>query len=338
MSSVVIAIVMFLFLILIHEFGHFIIAKKSGIKVNEFAIGMGPKIYSKQKGETTYSLNLLPIGGYCAMEGEEDNSNDPRSFNNSKPSARFFTILAGPMTNFIFAAIIFAIVIGNIGVSTNKIGGFVENSKAELSGIKENDRIIKIGDINIEQFDQVSPALNEFYKEADQNKEVPITVLRKDKEKTFNVKPDFKENIPFLGLSSKLEKVGFLQSIGLGFKEVWKNIKSIVGVFGALFSGAIGFSALSGPVGVVKELGNQANQGIFNLLYFFAYISVNLGFFNLLPIPALDGSKILTSLYEMISGKPVNRKIEQRATIVGFVLLLGLILVVTIKDVVTLIL
>src|SRR5699024_370567 len=132
MSSVIIAILMFLFLILIHEFGHFIIAKKSGIKVNEFAIGMGPKIYSKQKGYTTYALNLLPIGGYCAMEGEEDDSNDPRSFNNSKPSARFLTILAGPMTNFIFGAIIFAIVIGNIGVSTNKVGGFMDNSQAKL--------------------------------------------------------------------------------------------------------------------------------------------------------------------------------------------------------------
>lgn len=338
MSSVIIAILMFLFLILIHEFGHFIIAKKSGIKVNEFAIGMGPKIYSKQKGETTYSLNLLPIGGYCAMEGEEDDSNDPRSFNNSKPSSRFLTILAGPMTNFIFGAIIFAIVIGNIGVSTNKVGGFMDNSQAKLAGIEENDRIIKIGDIDVKQFDQVSPALNEFYKQADKNEAVPITILREDEKETFQVKPDFNEDIPVLGVFSKLEKVGFLQAIGLGFKEVWKNIKAIVGVFGALFSGAIGFSALSGPVGVVKELGNQADQGIFNLLYFFAYISVNLGFFNLLPIPALDGSKILTSLYEMISGKPVNREIEQRATIVGFILLLGLILVVTIKDVINLIL
>ncbi len=339
MSSVLIAIVMFLFLILIHEFGHFIIAKKSGIKVNEFAIGMGPRLYSKTKGETTYSLNLLPIGGYCAMEGEDDDSNDPRSFNNSPAKSRFFTILAGPLTNFIFAGIIFAIIIGNIGTSTNKVGGFLENSPAQSAGMKEDDRIVKIGQSEIKQFEEVSMALGEFYKDGkNKDQEVPISVLRDDKEINFKIKPDFEENRPVLGVYSKLEKVGFFKSIGLGFSEVWKNIKGIVKVFGALFSGAIGFSALSGPVGVVKELGNQASQGIFNLLYFFAYISVNLGFFNLIPIPALDGSKILTSVYEMISKKPVNKKIEQRATVVGFVLLLGLILVVTIKDIVTLIL
>ncbi|MDD7305811.1 MAG: M50 family metallopeptidase [Peptoniphilaceae bacterium] len=339
MKSVIIAIFMFLFLILIHEFGHFIIAKKSGIKVNEFAVGMGPRIYSKKKGETTYSLNLLPIGGYCAMEGEEDDSNDPRSFNNSPAFARFLTILAGPLTNLIFAGLIFAFIIANVGTSTNKVGGFMENSTAYLAGIRENDRIIKIGNKDIKHFDQISLALNDFYKDKkNKNEEIPIRVRRKGKEINYKVKVKFENGKAFLGLFSKLEKKGFVKSLGLGFYEVWKNILGIFGVFGALFSGAIGFSALSGPVGVVKELGNQANQGIFNLLYFFAYISVNLGFFNLLPIPALDGSKILTSIYEMITKKPVNRKIEQKATVVGFVLLLGLIFVVTIKDIVNLIL
>lgn len=339
MSSVILAIVMFLFLILIHEFGHFIIAKKSGIKVNEFAVGMGPKLYSKQKGETTYSLNLLPIGGYCAMEGEDDDSNDPRSFNNSPAKSRFFTILAGPLTNFIFAGIVFAVIIANVGVSTNKVGGFTEDSPAQASGLEEGDRIVKIADVDLKHFEEVSMALAEFYKDGkNKDAEVPVRVLRDGKEMEFSIKPKFEEDRPILGLYSMLEKAGFFRSVGLGFAEVGKNIKAIFQVLGALFSGAIGFSALSGPVGVVKELGNQASQGAYNLWYFFAYISVNLGFFNLLPIPALDGSKIITSVYEMITKKPVNKKIEQRATIVGFVLLLGLILVVTIKDIVTLIL
>lgn len=337
MKSIILAIIMFLFLILIHEFGHFIIAKKSGIKVNEFAVGMGPKIYSKQKGETLYSLNLLPIGGYCAMEGEEEDSNDPRSFNNSKPHKRFFTVLAGPMTNFIFAAIIFMIVIANIGTSSNKVGGFLDNSKAYQAGIKEDDRIIKINDKKIKKFEDISLYLNEYYKKNDKKNKVSVVVERNNKEKTFEINPEFKNKRPVLGILFKLEKVGLIKSIGLGFVEVWKNIKGIIGIFGALFSGQIGFSALSGPVGVVKELGNQANKGIFNLLYFLAYISVNLGFFNLLPIPALDGSKILTSLYEMITKKEVNKKIEQKATIIGFIFLLGLILIVTIKDVLGLI-
>lgn len=337
MSSVLIAIIMFLFLILIHEFGHFIIAKKRGIKVNEFAIGMGPSIYSKQKGETTYSLNLLPIGGYCAMEGEEGDSSDPRSFNNAKASSRFFTILAGPVTNLIFAGLIFAVVIGNMGTSTNKVGGFTEDSKAYEAGIREEDKIIKIADHEIKQFEEVSLSLSDYYMDKEEEVPVPVTVLRDGEEISFEITPNFIEGRPVLGLYSKLEKQGFFKSILLGFKEVGRNIKAIFKVFGALFSGAIGFNALSGPVGVVKELGNQADQGIYNLLYFFAYISVNLGFFNLIPIPALDGSKILTSLYEMITKKQVNRQIEQRATIVGFVLLLGLILVVTVKDIMSLI-
>ena len=122
MKSVILSIIMFLFLILIHEFGHFIIAKKSGIKVNEFAIGMGPKIFSKQKGETLYSVNLFPIGGYCAMEGEDDESDDERSFDKAPAYKRFLTILAGPLTNLIFAAILFAIVSFNTGKPSTKIG------------------------------------------------------------------------------------------------------------------------------------------------------------------------------------------------------------------------
>lgn len=339
MGSIIIAIIMFLFLILIHEFGHFIVAKKSGIKVNEFAVGMGPRIYSKKKGETTYSLNLFPIGGYCAMEGEDEDSNDPRSFNNSPAKSRFFTILAGPMTNFIFAGLVFALIIASVGISTNKVGGFVEDSPAKASGIKEGDEIIKIGENDIKHFEEVSPALSAYYEDGkNKGKSIPVKVLRKEKEIDFDLKPKFEEGRPVLGFYSKLEKSGFFKSMGLGFAELGKNIKSIFSVLKGLFTGAISFSALSGPVGVVKELGNQASQGIFNLLYFFAYISVNLGFFNLLPIPALDGSKILTSLYEMILKKPVNKNIEQKATIVGFVLLLGLIFVVTIKDIFTFIL
>ena len=140
----------------------------------------------------------------------------------------------------------------------------------------------------------------------------------------------------YLGIESKLRKAGIGEAIKLGFVETGKNIVLIFVVLGRLFTGKIAFSALSGPVGVVKELGNQAQNGLMSLLYFLGYISVNLGVFNLLPIPALDGSKIVSALYEMITGKRVNKKFEEKITMVGFVILLGLILVISIKDIINL--
>ena len=151
MKSVIISIIMFLFLILIHEFGHFIIAKKSGIKVNEFAIGMGPKIFSKQKGETLYSVNLFPIGGYCAMEGEDDESDDERSFDKAPAYKRFFTILAGPLTNLIFAGLIFSFVVFNTGKASTTIGQFTQNSPIKSQGFKIGDEIVEISENKVKE-------------------------------------------------------------------------------------------------------------------------------------------------------------------------------------------
>lgn len=336
MKTVIIAIIMFLLLVTIHEFGHFIVAKLSGIKVNEFAVGMGPAIYSKEKGETLYSLRILPIGGYCAMEGEDESSSDPRSYDNAPASRRFLTILAGPFMNLLLAAIIFSVVIFNTGTASTKVGGFSENSKAKEAGIEIGDQILKVNDEKISEFSDISKVLAKFYEKNDKDLPVEVLVKRNDEEKSFTVKPYFEKNTAFLGISSKLRDVGFFESIGLGFKEMNKNVKMIFAILGNLFTGKLSVKALSGPVGVVKEIGNQANNGLMNLLYFLAYISVNLGVFNLIPFPALDGSKLVTNLYEMITKKKVNKKIEEKVTIVGFVILLSLILLVTIKDVFTL--
>lgn len=336
MKTVIIAIIMFLLLVTIHEFGHFIVAKLSGIKVNEFAVGMGPAIYSKENGETLYSLRILPIGGYCAMEGEDESSSDPRSYDNAPAFKRFLTILAGPFMNLLLAAIIFSVVIFNTGTASTKVGGFSENSKAKEAGIEIGDQILKVNDEKISEFADISKVLTKFYEKNDKDLPVEVLVKRNDEEKSFTVKPYFEKNTAFLGVSSKLRDVGFFESISLGFKEMNKNVKMIFSILGNLFTGKLSVKALSGPVGVVKEIGNQANNGLMNLLYFLAYISVNLGVFNLIPFPALDGSKLVTNLYEMITKKKVNKKIEEKVTIVGFVILLGLILLVTIKDVFTL--
>lgn len=333
---ILLAVVLFLLLIVFHEFGHFIVAKKSGIKVNEFAVGMGPLIYSKEKGETKYSFRLVPIGGYCAMEGEEDESNDPRSFDNAPAFKRFLTILAGPVANLIIAVLVFTIVGGISGVVTTEVSDFIEDSPAKIAGIEKGDEISKLNGKEISDFTEISKVVNDFYKDKDFEKEINVEVKRDGKDLDFNFKPKVEAENVYIGIIPARRTPGFFEAIALGFKETGRNIKMIFTILGRLFTGKLALGALSGPVGVLKELGNQAQSGLANLLYFLAYISVNLAVFNLLPIPALDGSKLLTSAIEMITGKKINKKLEEKITMVGFFILLGLILVVSIKDIINL--
>ena len=333
---ILLAVVLFLLLIVFHEFGHFIVAKKSGIKVNEFAVGMGPLIYSKEKGETTYSFRLVPIGGYCAMEGEDDESNDPRSFDNAPAFKRFLTILAGPVANLIIAVLVFTIVGGISGVVTTEVSDFIEDSPAKIAGIEKGDDILKINDEEISDFTEISKVVSDFYKDKNFEKEINVEVKRDGDVLDFEFKPKVEAENVYIGIIPARRTPGFFEAIALGFKETGRNIKMIFTILGRLFTGKLALGALSGPVGVLKELGNQAQSGLANLLYFLAYISVNLAVFNLLPIPALDGSKLLTSAIEMITGKKINKKLEERITMVGFFILLGLILVVSIKDIINL--
>lgn len=333
---ILLAVVLFLLLIVFHEFGHFIVAKKSGIKVNEFAVGMGPLIYSKEKGETTYSFRAIPIGGYCAMEGEDDESSDPRSFDNAPASKRFLTILAGPVANLIIAVLVFTIVGVIGGVVTTTVSDFIEDSPAQAAGIEKGDEILKINGQEIADFTDISKVVNDFYKDKDFDKEITVLAKRNGKDLDFAFKPKVEGENTYIGIIPARRTPVFFEAIGLGFKETGRNIKMIFTILGRLFTGKLAFGALSGPVGVLKELGNQAQNGLASLLYFLAYISVNLAVFNLLPIPALDGSKLLTSGIEIITGKKINKKLEEKITMVGFFILLGLILVVSIKDIVNL--
>lgn len=333
---ILLAVVLFLLLIVFHEFGHFIVAKKSGIKVNEFAVGMGPLVYSKEKGETIYSFRAIPIGGYCAMEGEDDESSDPRSFDNAPASKRFLTILAGPVANLIIAVLVFTIVGVIGGVVTTTVSDFIEDSPAQAAGIEKGDEILKINGQKIADFTDISKVVNDFYKDKDFDKEITVLAKRNGKDLDFAFNPKVEGENTYIGIIPARRTPGFFEAIGLGFKETGRNVKMIFTILGRLFTGKLAFGALSGPVGVLKELGNQAQNGLANLLYFLAYISVNLAVFNLLPIPALDGSKLLTSGIEIITGKKINKKLEEKITMVGFFILLGLILVVSIKDIVNL--
>lgn len=330
MITAIAAIFVFLMVILFHEFGHFIVAKSVGIKVNEFSIGMGPKIFQKEKGETKYSIRALPIGGYVSMEGEDEISDDSRSFNNVSVLSRIAVIAAGAMMNFILAIIVLSIVAFNLGMPTTTIKDTQQNSPAEKAGIQSGDTITSINDEQIASWDSIVEKINN----SEVNKEIKVTVLRNEEQMDYFIQPQKdEENRSIIGIEP-VSKKSFLTAIKGGFEQTWGMLKLMFGFFEMLFRGQVSTKDLSGPVGVIYTIGEAAKYGIINLLYLMGFISVNLGFFNLLPLPALDGSRIVFLLIEKIRGKAINPEKEGFIHFIGFVLLILLMLTVTYSDII----
>ncbi|MDR7869938.1 MAG: RIP metalloprotease RseP [Tissierellaceae bacterium] len=327
MQTAIAAIFVFLLVILLHELGHFTVAKLVGIKVNEFSIGMGPKLFQKRKGETQYTLRALPIGGYVKMEGEDEDSSDPRAFNSVSPLARIAVVAAGAIMNFVLAIIVFSIVSFNLGEPTNIIGEVIPNSPAQYGGIIEGDKFISINNSPISTWEELSESIGNS--SSDENLE--IRIIRNNEEQTLYIQPTIEDGKVMLGIIPHYEK-----SIIGGIKGGFTNTITFIGIMfdfiKMIFTGGVSINDLSGPVGVINEIGNAARMGMINLLILLGFISVNLGFFNLLPIPALDGSRLVFLIIELVRGKPVNPEKENFIHFVGLVFLLGLMLVVTYKD------
>ncbi len=330
MVTAIAAIFVFLMVILFHEFGHFIVAKTVGIKVNEFSIGMGPKIFQKEKGETKYSIRVLPIGGYVSMEGEDENSNDPRSFNRVPVLSRIAVIAAGAMMNFILAIIVFSIVAFNLGVPTTTIKDVQQDSPAESVGIQRGDTILSINDDQIDDWDSIVEKING----SEPNKEMKVTVLRNEEKIDYFLQPKIGDDNRIVIGIVPVSRKSFLLSIGKGFEQTWSMLKLMFDFLKMAFRGEVSTKDLSGPVGVIYTIGEAAKYGVINLLYLMGFISVNLGFFNLLPLPALDGSRIVFLVIEMIRGKAVNPEKEGFIHFIGFVLLILLMLTVTYSDII----
>lgn len=326
MITLISSLLVFLLVVMLHELGHFTVAKLSGIKVNEFSIGMGPKIYQKQKGETFYSLRILPVGGYVSMEGEEENSHDPRAFNNVHILKRMSVVLAGAFMNFILAFLAFTIIFSIVGYGSNEIDKVMENSPAMISGLRPGDKIIKINDSSTRDIYDINSVISK-----NNNKEMNFLIARKGEEFKFKIKPEFSEEnkMYLIGITSKIDH-SFLKSISLGADRTLQMSKMIIQSLKMMFNGSFKMEYLSGPVGVVQLIGSESSKGFLNFLQILGLISVNLGVFNLLPIPALDGGKFLFLLIEAIMGKPINEKIEQGLSLIGISLLFSLMIYVTI--------
>ena len=345
---IVIAILIFSFLIFIHEFGHFIAAKIFDVKVNEFSIFMGPRLLHWGKGDTEYSIRLLPIGGYCAMEGEDGESDDPRSFTAKAPWKRIIILAAGAFMNFLTGFVILIILYATAsGFRTMEITGFLEGCPLEgENAFQVGDVLKEINGDNIYIFTDFS-LLTERAGEG----EMDVTVQRNGKRLVLHdvemVKHDYTVEgetlhiygITFAGIEEKtpltLLKNAWLTAVDFG-RMVKMGLLDLV-------TGKAGLKDMSGPVGIVdavQETGKSAentSEGVMNVLYFGAFIAVNLSFMNLLPIPALDGGHIflllVTWILEAITRKKIDPKYEAYIHAAGLVVLLGFMLIVTFNDI-----
>ncbi|MBQ7504150.1 MAG: RIP metalloprotease RseP [Ruminococcus sp.] len=437
---IVIGVLLFMLIIFFHEGGHFIAAKKSGVQVNEFSLGMGPKIISFKKGETQYSLRLLPIGGYCAMEGEDEDSDNPRAFNNAKVWKRMIIIIAGAVMNILLGFIMmFTIVIQSPEYNSTTVSGFSEVAFSANSGLQKGDTFVKINDYSIVTAQDMSFAiatikcktvdgsslsiykedcslyLCELYSELYNDKEfgkktkqlnkiyallkegvpkINETKSKSEAKKVYNEYYDKMEiaagisdyNIPEIiekktrqrfitdaevirdGKQVELKNLEFYTylkskdaedpSVSIDFyvEPIQKTFGTVLEQTGAqtvstirmvwssivgLVQGQFSFKDISGPVGAASAITQVASEGlkssfgdaVNNILYVMMIITVNLGIFNMLPFPALDGGRFLFLLIEAIFHKPIPRKVEKIVNAVGLIILLTFMAIITFKDI-----
>lgn len=347
--SIVISLIIFGIIVLIHEFGHFIAARRCGILVEEFAIGMGPKIFSVQGKETLYSIRILPIGGFCKMLGEDNNSSDSRALSNKTILQRFIVISAGAFMNFVLAFVIFLLLTFFNGFVSTTISSLVDNYPASQAGIEVGDKITSINGSKIHIYQDLSFLMSE-------NKGEPIEVKIKRNGETLikRIVPQKDESGRWLiGFTPSAKygffaepiegysKASFLESSGAAFWTMVFSVKSTIIGFVKIFTFSISADQVAGPIGIVQIIGDTYQTGmkenfliaVENLAMLAAFLSANLGVVNLFPIPALDGGRLMFLILEAIRRKPVSADKEGMVHFVGFVLLMGLMIVIAYNDI-----
>lgn len=337
--NIVLAILAFGLLVTVHEFGHFITAKRGGIQVNEFWIGMGPTIFSKEYNGTQYCLKVLPLGGACVMEGEDQDSDNPNSFGKASIWRRMLVIVAGALMNFITGFVIVTVVLGfasSGGFASRTIDGFEDGFLYSGSDmLMENDEILKVNGYTVLTNSDIHIGLAT----ATDDGLFDITV-RRDGEKVELVDIPLTKEIDDgsrYGIQFKVEEKTFISLMknslftSINFaRAVWESVIM-------LFSGSVGVSDLSGPVGVANVMAETAQISMSSFFMLVAFISINLGVMNLLPLPALDGGRLVFLILELFRGKPVPPKYEGFVHAAGLALLLMLMIYVTGQDIIRLI-
>ncbi|MBP3461146.1 MAG: RIP metalloprotease RseP [Bacilli bacterium] len=329
--------------VFIHELGHFIFAKKAGIYVYEFSIGMGPRILKKKfkNDETIYSIRLFPIGGFVSMAGEdieEDKSiPEEKQMYNKTWIQRFLTIIAGVLFNFLLAIILLFIVALNTGAPQNKnyISEISKDYPIEKTNIEVGDKILKVNGKKVRNQDMLLLELT-----INNGKTLDITVEHKNKKiEKIKLKPkeidaNGEKSYKYgLVLENKVDK-GIIPSIKYAFTKTFDLLEQMGKIIIYLITGKLSLNSLSGPVGIYNIVGESAKAGIISLIYLTAYLCINVGFINLIPIPAFDGGRALFLIIEKIRRKKMNPKIENTIHSVGFIFLMVLMVLITYNDII----
>lgn len=337
---ILLGLIALMFMIVVHELGHYLAGKILGFKIAEFGIGFGPAIFkrvNKKNGEI-FSIRPIPLGGFCRFEDEDDNSSSPSAFNNQKAWKRIIVLFSGAFFNFISGLIIITIFFASYGQLTLKVDNIYPDSvNATNLSLEKDDVIIRVDgkQLNIlEGQDALSP----FQKAKDR---IEIVVIRDGQRKkifieksdytlgTFDAQGEFEESNPVekkygFGFSGALntQKFDFFSSISRAFSFMFFIVYKIFEIFGRLFTGEIGLNSLGGPVSTIQVITQASQAGFASLTFVVSIISANLAIMNLMPLPALDGSRIVFCIIEMIRKKPINKKIEGIIHTIGFILLI----------------
>ncbi len=342
MLKILAALLIFGALILIHEFGHYIMARIFKVGINEFSIGMGPKLLQKKSKKTNiaYSLRLLPIGGYVSMVGEDEASDDENALDKKTIWQRFLIMFAGAFMNIVLGVILTCVLVGmSKNLYTTEIDSFVENAVTEEAGLMAGDVILKLGNTSVNTAYQLQYTLWH-----DATEPIDVTVLRDGKKLVIkDVKfPTTEES----GVTFALRDFYFAEEeknfVNIVKQSFYQSLTSVTMIWESLIdlvTGKYGMEAMSGPIGITGEIGNAvtAGDGGASLISLTALIALNLGIFNLLPFPALDGGRIFFLLIELVRGKPVKKEIEGYINFAGLAILMLFMLLVTFNDVTRLI-
>ncbi|MFZ5814123.1 MAG: RIP metalloprotease RseP [Bacillota bacterium] len=337
------AIPVFGLLIFIHELGHFAVAKFFDIRVHEFALGFGPVLVGFDRGETRYNLRAIPLGGFVRMAGmDETEMEDPRGFNQKSVLARSLTIAAGPFMNFVLASLLFSGYIYHLGVTlpdpvlgdlmpecTVLVDGqpTVRPCPSVQAGLKKGDRVLSVDGTPVQQWTDILSAVT-----TSEGRPMRFQVQRGGEVLDLTVTPIFQEGRYLVGIMPSTQRGSLLRALAQGPEA---TVNYTVLTMAALVDAVTGRTEvpITGPVGITREIATHAAQGLENLLMLTAVLSVNLAIFNLLPIPALDGSRLVFILVEKVRGKRIDPQRENMVHFVGFLLLIGLIVVVTYGDI-----
>ncbi|MBQ8003030.1 MAG: RIP metalloprotease RseP [Clostridia bacterium] len=334
--SVIVTILAFGIMVMLHEAGHFFTARAFGVTVHEFSIGMGPCIFKWGKGETQYSLRLLPLGGYVKLEGEEEESDNPKAFSNISPIKRICILVAGAAMNILLGFLCFVIVNGAYPIKqVPVISNVLENSAAEQAGLMVGDEIIKLDNTRVHTHSDIALFMMK------EPEVVKVTYVR-DGERNYVELSPYRENGQLLiGFQSTLKKLNFAQVWEYSYYDTCYVVKAVATSVKMLFTGEAKVSDMSGPVGIVQVVDDTAESAkdygvkamLMQILMLFAMISVNLGVFNLFPFPALDGGSIIFAFIELVTRKKLKQEVLGYINLIGLALILALGVFVMYSDI-----